>query len=330
MALRNGYSWSRRVAAAVILLCVMLGLAPYASAAPSAQGSGQILYGLTTANRLIQFSSANPCLIISQPRVTGLQKNEQLHGIDFRPATGQLYGLGSSNRIYVIDPQSGQATPVVAQPFSPKLQGEFFGFDFNPTVDRIRVVSDKGQNLRLHPDLGTVVDFDPNAAGIQTDGKLAYDNTAADGDPVDVNAGRRPRVGAAAYTNPDNDPATGTTLYDIDADRDTLVIQDPPNNGTLNTVGKLGVKVNELAGFDIGANNIAYAALRARGNDDSDDDDRADAEMQAEARGEQMSQQDGPCGKSQLFTVDLGTGRATFVGYIGSRQSVVGLAVPLR
>ena len=269
-------------------------------------------------------------LIIAQPRVTGLQKNEQLHGIDFRPATGQLYGLGSSSRIYVINPQSGQATPVVAQPFSPKLQGKFFGFDFNPTVDRIRVVSDKGQNLRLHPDLGTVVDFDPAAAGIQTDGKLAYDNTDADGDPVDVNAGRRPRVGGAAYTNPDNDPATGTTLYDIDAERDSLVIQAPPNNGTLNTVGKLGFKVNELAGFDIGSTNIAYAALRARGDNDRDED-RAAAEMESEARGDaQSNRKNGPCGKSQLFTVDLATGRATFAGYIGSRQSVVGLAVPLR
>jgi hypothetical protein len=330
MTPRNGYSWSRRVAAAAILLCIMLGLAPYASAAPGTQGSGQIVYGLTTANRLIQFNSSNPCVIIAQPRVTGLQKNEQLHGIDFRPATGQLYGLGSSSRIYVIDPQSGQATPVVAQPFSPKLQGKLFGFDFNPTVDRIRVVSDKGQNLRLHPDLGTVVDFDPAAAGIQTDGKLAYDNTDADGDPVDVNAGRRPRVGAAAYTNPDNDPATGTTLYDIDAERDSLVTQAPPNNGTLNTVGKLGFKVNELAGFDIGSTNIAYAALRARGDNDKDED-RAAAEMESETRGDaQSNRKNGPCGKSQLFTVDLATGRAIFAGYIGSRQSVVGLAVPLR
>lgn len=329
MDLRNGSSWSRRVAAAVLMMCVMLGLAPYAAAAPSAQGAGQIVYGLTTANRLLQFNSNNPCAIIAQPRVTGLQKNERLHGIDFRPATGQLYGLGSSSRIYVIDPQSGQATPVVAQPFSPKLQGKFFGFDFNPVVDRIRVVSDKGQNLRLHPDLGTVVDFDPATAGIQTDGKLAYDNTTADGDPIDVNAGRRPRVGGAAYTNPDNDPATGTTLYDIDAERDTLVTQALPNNGTLNTVGKLGFKVNELASFDIGANNIAYAALRARADNDKDDD-RAGPEMEAEARGEQTTQQNGQCGKSQFFTVDLATGRATFVGYIGSRQSVVGLAVPLR
>jgi hypothetical protein len=328
MDLRNNHSWSRHIAAAALLLCAMLGLAPNAAAAPSAQGSGQIVYGLTTANRLLQFNSDNPCLIIAQPRVTGLQKNEQLHGIDFRPATGQLYGLGSSSRIYVIDTQSGQATPVIAQPFSPKLEGKFFGFDFNPTVDRIRVVSDKGQNLRLHPDLGTVVDFDPNTAGIQIDGQLAYDNTAADGDPIDVNAGRQPRAGGAAYTNPDNDPATGTTLYDIDAERDTLVTQAPPNNGTLNTVGKLGVKVNELAGFDIGSNNIAYAALRARADNDKSDD-RAGPEMEAEARGEQTAQQNGQCGKSQLFTVDLASGRATLVGYIGSRQSLVGLAVPL-
>ncbi len=36
---------------------------------------------------------------------------------------------------------------------------------------------------------------------------------------------------AAAYTDPDNDPATGTTLYVIDADLNALTIQAPPNNG---------------------------------------------------------------------------------------------------
>jgi hypothetical protein len=88
------------------------------------------------------------------------------------------------------DPSSGVATPVGAAPFAIPLAGASFGFDFNPTVDRIRVVSDAGQNVRQHPDLGTVVD-----------GALAYDATTDDGDPVDGNAGRTPGVVGAACTN---------------------------------------------------------------------------------------------------------------------------------
>jgi hypothetical protein len=38
--------------------------------------------------------------------------------------------------------------------FMPVLAGTSFGFDFNPTVDRIRLVSDSGQNLRLNPNSG--------------------------------------------------------------------------------------------------------------------------------------------------------------------------------
>jgi hypothetical protein len=259
------------------------------------RASGQRLYAITSRNRLIQFDSNEPDDLISKRRVTGLQINERLLGIDFRPANGALYGLGSSSRLYVIDINTGAATPVGSGPFSPALQGKVFGFDFNPTVDRIRVISDAGQNLRLHPDLGTVVDFDPNTAGIQTDGQLAY----ASGD---ANFGRQPRAAGAAYTNPDNDPATGTTLYDIDTRLDVLAIQNPPNNGVLNTVGSLRRNAERLLGFDIAASGVAYAAWA---EDDDDDDNR-------------------------LVTIDLATGKATKLGKIDADDApITGLAAPI-
>src|SRR5512145_3060389 len=91
----------------------------------SSNSVGETLYGMTTSNKLLTFSSANPKTIISRLRVTGLQSNEELLGIDFRPATGQLYALGSS-RLYVIDVQTGAATPVGPGPFSPALEGKAF------------------------------------------------------------------------------------------------------------------------------------------------------------------------------------------------------------
>jgi len=173
--------------------------------------------------------------------ITGLQAGENILGIDFRPATGQLFALGSSSRLYTINLATGAATQVgSAGAFT--LSGTNFGFDFNPAVDRIRVVSDTGQNLRLNPKDGTL-------AG--TDTVLSPATTG---------------ITASAYTNNFAGTAT-TTLYVIDTTNDTLFIQGgingtpSPNGGVLTAVGPLGVDATAVNGFDIGSNGIAYAAL---------------------------------------------------------------------
>ncbi|MCI0411223.1 DUF4394 domain-containing protein [bacterium] len=250
--------------------------------------AGQTLYAITTNNTLVQFDSSNPCTIASAQSVSGLAEDEALVGIDFRPATGDLYGLGSSNRIYLINTSTGQATAVGTTEFAIPIQGKAVGFDFNPTVDRIRIVTNTGQNLRVHPGTGAIVGFDTN---------LAYAGT-------DANAGVHPVVVAAAYTNPDNDPATGTTLYDLDVRLNILAIQNPPNSGTLNTVGSLGADSNVLTGFDIAPSGTAYAALKITGQASTD------------------------CGKSTLVTVNLANGSTTVLGVIGTEKSIRGLAAP--
>jgi hypothetical protein len=255
-----------------------------------AAAAGQTLYALTTSGRLIRFSTTDACVIDGTLQVTGLAPNTTLHGIDFRPATGQLYGLGSDSRVYTIELTTGVATAVSMTPFSPVLEGEAFGFDFNPTVDRIRVVSNTGQNLRLNPVTG---------ATAAVDRSLAY---AAS----DVNAGEQPRVVGAAYTNPDNDPATGTLLYDLDVALGVFATQNPPNDGTLNTVGSVGVRSNDLIGFDIAPSNIAYVALKVTGS----------------------SQAKRTCGNSDLYAVNLTTGVATRVGSIGTSMPIRGIAAP--
>lgn len=275
--------------------------------APAAAQADHDLIALTTSDRLVRLSTVDTCATDAPVKVTGLQPDESLLGIDFRPKDGVLFGLGSSSRLYTIDPVTGQATAVGGQPFAIGLAGTAFGFDFNPAVDRIRIVSNTGQNLRAHPDLGTIVDFNAMTPGVQPDGSLAYDATTADGDPLDVNAGTLPLAVAAAYTNPDNDPATGTTLYVIDADLNALTLQAPPNNGVLNTVGALGSDTTQLAGFDIATTNQAYAALKLAGGD--------------KVKG---------CGNSALVQIDLATGATTVVGVIGTPNPIVGLAVDLQ
>jgi hypothetical protein len=200
------------------------------------------VFAVNVNNELISFDASRATVVLSRVAIAPLNTSERIVGIDFRPANNALYALGSSGQLYILDPRIGAATRV-GSPLSTTLAGNEFGFDFNPTVDRIRVVSDTGQNLRLHPDTGAVV---------AVDGTLAYA-------PADPNASQTPRVGGAAYTNPDNNPATGTTLFVIDTGLDVAASQDPPNAGTLNTVLPLGGNAGDVLGFDISTRQILVA-----------------------------------------------------------------------
>ena len=195
-----------------------------------------VAYSTDAANNLVVFNFLNPGTAITKP-ITGLQPGESVLGLDMRPATGQLYALGSTSRVYAINMSNGAATAMNATPFTPALSGTNFGFDFNPTVDRIRVVSNTGQNLRLDPNTGLVAAIDGN-----------------------INPGT-PAISGSAYTN-NFGGATTTTLYALDATTDRLYMQNPPNAGTLVDVGPLGINITADNGFDIGGtSNTAYALV---------------------------------------------------------------------
>ncbi|NQE37884.1 DUF4394 domain-containing protein [Microcoleus asticus] len=250
-------------------------------------------YALTAANRIVGFSLSNPGSVISDFPVTGLQAGENLLGIDYRPANGVLYGVSSSNRLYTVNPRTGEASQVGSGQFAVPLTPGAAGFDFNPTVDRIRFVNEADQNARLNPDTGGVVDFDTLAGGIQLDGNLAYRTG-------DRNFGSNPAAAGAAYVN-NFAGGTSTTLFVIDSDLDVLVRQDPPNNGVLNTIGSLGVDATSVLGFDvrsIGGREVAVAALEVGG-------------------------------VSGLYNINLSSGQASFVGQIADGRQINGLALPL-
>ena len=206
---------------------VLLGTAATAHAIPA--------IGIAGGSTLFSFDTATPGTVNGQRAITGLQGGEALYGIDFRPATAALYGLGTTGRLYTINAGTGAAT--LASTLNAALSGGSFDIAFNPTVDRLRVVSDTGQNLRVNVDTGAVT----------VDTPLAYVSGVA------------PGVQAVAYTNQVGGTVTATTLYDIDAGNGLLDTQAPPNDGTLNRVGALGVP--NLVSFDIaGPSNVAYAA----------------------------------------------------------------------
>jgi MYXO-CTERM domain-containing protein len=272
----------------------------------ASRSEAAIAYALTDENDLLQIDTGAPEDILSGGVITGLA-GQDLIGIDFRPGNGQLYGVGNLGGVFQINTTTRAATQVsslvpdgtdTTNPFG-GLAGSRFGFDFNPVSDRLRIVSDTEQSLRVNVDTGLTI----------TDGDLQY----GPGQPGAT--GDNPAVTSAAYTNsfPPSPRATpGTTLYTIDVreNEDRLLIQNPPNNGTLVYVSMLGVNASALSGFDIffdpsrpvGQENVGFAVL-----------------------------QDINGGISRLYQIDLtiglATNSATEVGTIGAGDLIDGLAV---
>ena len=264
-----------------------------AIASASAQAAhAEVLYGLLSANgtatqQLVTIDSTTRAVTSTVTLQIG-SANNALTSIDVRPSTGQLYGysgIGAPNntrQLSVIDTTTGALTPV-GSPFSATTINNA-ALDFNPVADAARLVGTltQNQNLRVNPTTGAI---------ISTDTSLAY----AAGDP---NAAGTPSIIANAYTN-NVAGATATTLYDIDAAINVLTTQNPPNNGTLQTVGALGVDVGNAAftGFDVsGATGTAYLS---------------------DATGSLLPIFGGPTfTANSLYTVNLATGAATLSGLI--------------
>ncbi|WP_294278339.1 DUF4394 domain-containing protein [uncultured Chryseobacterium sp.] len=205
-------------------------------------GPDLMVYGITANNELVSFNASNPSSFSSKNTITGIGSGEKLMSVDFRPATGELYAVSSASKIYVINTASFSARAVSSTAFSPAVSGSIVSIDFNPTVDRIRLVSNTGQNLRINPETGVTAATDSN-----------------------INGSGMPSVTGIAYTN-SKSGASSTTLYDIDAASGKLFKQDPPNNGTLVEVGSLGFTFSGQAAFDINPGNTAALMAVQAGN----------------------------------------------------------------
>lgn len=182
---------------------------------------------------------------VASLKVTGnmaVSGASDLRGLDVRPASGQIYLLGGTDQLYTLDAASGKAT--AGSKLKTALPGSGQAVvDFNPVADRLRLMSPDGTNLRVNVDTGEVA----------VDGKLAY---ATDG----PHAGKQPQVVAGAYTN-SYAGTQSTALYNIDLANSSLMLQNPPNDGVQQVVGKVadGLKA---AAIDIASDgkggNTAY------------------------------------------------------------------------
>ena len=209
----------------------------------SAIPTATVAYAVFTGNNSLGFfNMLSSGLTSFYKPITGLAESETLHSIDMRPSNGQLFGLGSSSRLYTLNMGTATASTIGSgTAFTPALVGTKFSIDFNPQTDQIRVVSNQGQNLVLNPTTGAVQSVDtalnPNSIIITN---IAYSNNVAN--------------------------AEKTTLYDISSTLNQLYIQNPPNSGTLTAVGALGVTIEQDQGFDItGSTNTALAVWTVGG-----------------------------------------------------------------
>ena len=250
------------------LTCAVAALAAAVPAAASADPAA----GITGSADLALFDTANPAGLTSRP-ITGLQTgSEKVVGLDTRPATGQLFlitvptgvAANATVRSYTLDPVTATATFVGSIPSStvPGAADSPTGVEFNPAVDRLRVVNAGNENFRINPNNAALagddvnLTFSPPATGPVT--AVAYDRNVAPGPPGTIAP-----------------PGTLTTLYGIDVGADRLVTiggvgaETPggPNGGTVRAEGTLAVAVDDTsdAGFDIAANGSAFASLTVAG-----------------------------------------------------------------
>lgn len=255
--------------------------------------TGTLGYALNANNFLLSFDAAQPAIIREAVPVTGITLNQSIVGMDFRPATGELYALGynagtGESQLYTINTMTGAATAINATPTILALGGTQVGVDFNPVVDKIRVVSANNMNYRLN-----------------TDGTLFFTDLALNYGAGDMNAGMDPQVGAAGYTNSFAGTAT-TSLYVVDNALNILALQSPPNDGVLGTIGATGIMqdlTDVTADLDIvydGAMNWAYFTGNTSGFTFDD-----------------------------LYSVDLTTGMLTELGRIGNGMAIRNIAFPV-
>lgn len=261
-----------------------------AATLPALKGN-ETLWLLDNTHQLIKVKVAAPEKIVEQKSVTGLAKDETLVGLDYRVAYGVLFALSDKGQLYSIDTRTGKVSATGPVLPADTLKKGQFGFDFNPVADKIRVVNEHGQNLRLNPETAALAAVDP---------ELKYADN-------DANFGKKPAVVAAAYTYNQQDSSL-TTNYAIDKANGTLVTQGTkegttpavsPNTGLLFTVGSLGLQSLQQIAFDISdVGNLSFVAVSTTAEP-----------------------------TSTLYQLDLQTGQHKKLGTLANGQALLGMAI---
>lgn len=224
---------------------------------PAAAQAGERIAAVTATGTLLTFDNANPADVLEVP-ITGLEAGVTLRGIDYRPATDQVFAIaaptgqatGQTASTYIIDVDTGMARLSAISAAIPLFGDVTTAYDFNPNVDRLRVMNVNDENFRLNPNNGALAADDPNVNPTTADlVEVAYDRNAHTAGSV------------------------STTLFAINRASSALSLiggvngTPSPNGGAVTDIGPLGTALDadKSAGFDISVTGVAHAALTSGG-----------------------------------------------------------------
>ncbi len=269
----------------------LIGSLVAALAIAPAVAQAEIIFGLTNNNRMFRFDSALPGSITSlnggNP-INGLPPNEHLLAIDIRPvatnspsaaSNGVLYTLGESGQLYTINTVTGTATAVPAFPSPIAGNGVWHRFQSRPRPFANR------QRRRRKP---------PPRSKHRWSRRRGYSPGLRRGRSKRRREPQRRRRGLYEQFRRRHRRRSTDQFRAHGAVRQGGINGVPsPNTGQLSTIGPLGFDTTNEVGFDIsGQSGIAYASLTPVVSP------RHVA--------------------SRFFTIDVATGQATQVGFIGA------------
>jgi Domain of unknown function (DUF4394) len=271
--------WAINVFSAILL----------AGAALSSSLSAAPLLYANVNGQFVAFRADSPGIYTRTFSVVGL--SGELRAMDFRLTNGELFALysnGSSggNDFYLvrrINLATGYAEQLGTVGAAGVPAGSRFGMAFDPYLNQIRVVTSAGGHFPLNPETG---------------GSLGF-NSALQYVAGDSGALITPVVEHIAFKNAVSNP-TDTTLYGIDTSRNVLVRIGPADvagsstSSNLTTISSvsLGINPENAGGFVIDpGTDVGYFATNAI-----------------------VSSAFVP----RLYSINLVTGVATFIGEIGT------------
>jgi len=128
------------------MLRLTLALVASLLAVPASAHAVEAFVGVTETGRLVRFTSEAPYTLTTPKAPRGLAPGERLVALG-KGARG-VVGVGSSARLYAVDPVGGRVTPI-GSPFSQGLRGSRFTLAVAPSGDRARLLSDVGQDIKV-------------------------------------------------------------------------------------------------------------------------------------------------------------------------------------
>lgn len=279
------------------LLTAAAMAAPALTAPVAAQAEPAV--GLLEGGRAIaRFDTTDPSAFSGFFALNGLGPDERMVGIDYRyatkPGTAEgpgLYGVaantaGDRARLYKIDSGTGAVRAIGAAAITIPAPGVRWSIDFNPASDRLRLVNDGDENLRIDADEGDLAGDDTNVspAGVVVTG-IAHDRVSGTPTATTVFAVNSAGATFGRLGGVDNAPSA--------------------NGGAYTAIGPLGVTPDTGTAVPI---DISSGV---------DDDVIA---TPSSAVGAITSG-----GIQRLYSVSLSTGAATLVGPTGARLSSLAL-----